>query len=107
MTRGRKPGFVMPEEHRTKIRNSKILNRLIDYVEGKEGVHMEPAQVTAGLGLLRKVMPDLSQSDATVTHIKDVAALTDAEINARIAELRGATASDGDEATPLDPSQLN
>lgn len=56
--KGRPAGFKMPEEHRTKIANSKILNRLIDHAEGK--VEMSPTQVTAALGLLKKCLPDLS-----------------------------------------------
>jgi hypothetical protein len=55
--RGRKPGFKMTDEHRLKIKNSNILNALIEHVT--EGREMSPSQVTAGLGLLRKVMPDL------------------------------------------------
>jgi hypothetical protein len=68
MSRGRKPGFVMPEEHRTKIANSKILNRLIDHVMGE--VEMTSTQVTAAIALMRKVMPDLSSTDinADVVH---------------------------------------
>lgn len=61
--RGRKPGFQMSEEHRVKIKNSNILNALIEHVEGKR--EMASSQVTAGLGLLRKVMPDLSESSVT------------------------------------------
>lgn len=56
--RGRKAGFVMTAEHRSKISNSQILNRLLDYVEGKAS--LETGQVTAALGLLKKVMPDLA-----------------------------------------------
>lgn len=56
-TRGRKPGFVMPESHRTKIANSKILNRLIDHAEGK--IDLSQTQVSAINILLKKVMPDL------------------------------------------------
>ena len=56
--RGRKPGFVMTDEHRTKISNSAILNALIEHVVGKR--KMSSSQVTAGLGLLKKVLPDLS-----------------------------------------------
>lgn len=56
--RGRKPGFSMSQEHRDKIRNSNILSCLISHViDGRE---MSATQVTAGLGLLRKVLPDLS-----------------------------------------------
>jgi hypothetical protein len=56
-SRGREPGFRMSEEHRTKIQNSRILRVLIDHVEGREEV--SPARVTAALGLLKKVLPDL------------------------------------------------
>lgn len=56
--RGRKPGFIMPAEHRLKIQNSNILNYLIKHVEGKR--EMGPSQVTAALGLLKKALPDLS-----------------------------------------------
>lgn len=63
MARGRKAGFRMSDEHRTKIANSQILKRLIDHVEGK--VEMSASQVTAGLGLLKKVMPDLSHTEHT------------------------------------------
>jgi len=64
--RGRKPGFVMSHEHRVKIQNSNILKALIEHAEGSR--EMSPTQVSAGLGLLKKVMPDLSavQMDATV-----------------------------------------
>ena len=68
--RGRKPGFRMSDEHRVKIQNSNILNALIEHVEGRRD--MSGTQVSAGLGLLRKVLPDLSaldhsSSDGTMT----------------------------------------
>jgi len=66
MARGRKAGFVMSHEHRVKIQNSNVLNALIEHAEGKR--KMSPSQVTAGLGLLKKVFPDLAS-----------VALTDAE----------------------------
>ena len=56
--RGRKPGFTMSNEHRVKIQNSNILNALIEHAEGKR--NMSASQVSAGLGLLKKAMPDLS-----------------------------------------------
>jgi len=67
--RGRKAGFKMTDEHRDKIAKSNILRRLIDFSEGKVGVDMAPHQVTAALGLMRKVLPDLSavEVDADVT----------------------------------------
>ncbi len=51
----------MGAEHRAKIQNSNILNALIEHACGER--EMNPSQVTAGLGLLRKVMPDLSASE--------------------------------------------
>lgn len=63
MSRGRKPGFVMSDEHRTKIANSQILKCLLDHVQGER--EMSATQVSAGIALLRKVMPDLSASDNT------------------------------------------
>ena len=56
----------MPEEHRLKIANSNILTALIDHVVN--GREMLPSQVTAGLGLLKKVMPDLQATDNKHTH---------------------------------------
>ena len=53
----------MSEEHRVKIQNSNILNALVEHVEGKR--EMSATQVSAGLGLLRKIMPDLAASDNT------------------------------------------
>lgn len=55
--RGRKPGFKMSEAHRVKIQNSNILNALIEHVEGERD--MSSTQVTAGIALMKKVLPDL------------------------------------------------
>ena len=54
--RGRSP-YRMSEEHRDKIRNSNILSNLISHVEGPK--EMSATQVSAGLGLLKKCLPDL------------------------------------------------
>lgn len=56
--RGREPGFRMPEEHRDKIRNSNILHRLVKCAEGE--LEMTAVQAQVGLGLIKKVLPDLS-----------------------------------------------
>ena len=56
--RGRAPGFTMSNEHRDKIRNSNILTALIEHAEGKRD--MSATQVSAGLGLLKKALPDLT-----------------------------------------------
>lgn len=70
MARGRTAGFVMPEEHRVKIQNSNILNALIEHGEGKR--EMSSSQVSAALGLLKKVLPDLSavelSGNVTLSH---------------------------------------
>lgn len=59
--------FRMSNEHRLKIKNSNILNVLIEHVQG--GREMSSTQVTAGIALLKKVMPDL----ANVQHSGDSA----------------------------------
>ena len=56
--RGRTAGFRMSPEHRVKIQNSNILNALIEHVEGKR--EMSATQVSAGIALLKKVLPDLA-----------------------------------------------
>jgi hypothetical protein len=56
--RGRKPGFTMSNEHRDKIQKSNILNALIEHAEGRR--EMSATQVSAGLGLLKKALPDLN-----------------------------------------------
>lgn len=47
----------MSEAHRVKIQNSNILNALVEHVEGKR--EMTSTQVSAGIALLKKVMPDM------------------------------------------------
>jgi len=61
--RGRTAGFVMGPEHRTKIAKSKILNRLISCAEGE--IEMTQVQATVALGLMKKVMPDLTSTELT------------------------------------------
>jgi hypothetical protein len=62
--RGRSQGFKMPEDHRDKIRNSNILSSLIACAEGR--LEMSPTRASVALGLMRKVLPDLSQVEAKV-----------------------------------------
>jgi hypothetical protein len=54
----------MSPEHRGKIQNSSILSALIEHAEGRR--EMSASQVSAGLGLLRKVLPDLGSVESTV-----------------------------------------
>lgn len=60
--RGRTAGYSMTNEHRDKIKNSNILNALIEHVDGNR--EMSSTQVQAGIALLKKVMPDM----ASVSH---------------------------------------
>jgi hypothetical protein len=62
--RGRPPGFQMSEEHRSKIKSAQILNALQEHVMGDR--EMSATQISAGLGLLRKVLPDLSSEDVNI-----------------------------------------
>jgi hypothetical protein len=48
---------------REKIRATQIINALQNHVFGKK--KMEPSQVTAGLGLLKKCVADLSNVEVT------------------------------------------
>lgn len=61
MARKTGPSYQMGTHHRDKIKNSNILNALIEHVEGQR--EMSASQVTAGLGLLKKIMPDLSHNE--------------------------------------------
>lgn len=74
--RGRKPGFRMTEDHRSKIANSQVLNRLIAHVTGDP--ILEPSQVTAAVALLKKVMPDMQsveqKSEVTVRNVVEMPA---------------------------------
>ena len=62
-TRGRKPGFRMTDEHRVKIQNSNVLNALMEHTVGKR--KMSSTQVSAGIALLKKVLPDLSNVEVS------------------------------------------
>ena len=53
----------MSEAHRVKIQKSNILNALIEHAEGVR--EMSQTQVSAGLGLLKKCLPDLSSVEMT------------------------------------------
>ncbi len=54
-------GMDWEQTIRDRIQNSKIANQLISFVLGE--IKLEPSQVTAALGLLKKVLPDLSSSE--------------------------------------------
>lgn len=58
MPRGVRLNPQHDERTRAKIQTSQIINRLESFINGD--VKMEPAQVTAALGLIKKTLPDLA-----------------------------------------------
>lgn len=58
---------------RDKIKTSQLINRLMALANGT--VEMPPHAVTAALGLLRKVLPDISAIEQTVNHVQPFAVL--------------------------------
>jgi hypothetical protein len=73
----------MSDEHRTKISNSKILNRLVAFAEGDESVQMDSTRASVAMGLLNKVMPNLQATDLSAevnTNITGARWLTEAEL---------------------------
>jgi hypothetical protein len=99
-TRGRPPGFVMSPEHRTKIQNSQVLNCLLEHVCGNRD--MSSTQVTAGIALMKKVLPDLSATDVTgtINHEHDLADQTREAILEFTSRLARVTARRGTGETP-------
>jgi len=57
---------LVHNEHRQKIETSKLVNALTKHVV--EGKKLEPSQVTAALGLLKKTLPDLGAVSMDVEH---------------------------------------
>ena len=53
-------------EHRLKIANSNVLNKLIAHVDGKE--KLEATQVTAAIALVKKILPDLTYTESDNKH---------------------------------------
>lgn len=78
--RGRTKGFVMSHEHRLKIQKGNILNALIEHVSGKRD--MSATQVTAGIALLKKVLPDLQSIEHTGDPDNPIETVTRIELTA-------------------------
>ena len=53
------------DDVREKIKTSQLINRLQNHALGL--TEMTPGQITAALGLLRKVLPELQSAEMTVT----------------------------------------
>jgi hypothetical protein len=67
---GPKPGSMHSEVVRDRIRTAMLLNRLTGFVLGR--IDMQPHQVTAALGLLKKTVPDLQAIEHSGTVIEEV-----------------------------------
>ena len=85
-----KPSDPAFEKTRAKIQATQIVNALMDHILEKNGRgDMKPTQITASLGLLKKVLPDLQSTElkATVDASISLEKLTEDELSAKIAEL--------------------
>lgn len=82
------------DETRAKIQTSQLVNRLEKHVFGE--VDLKPTQVASALGLLKKTLPDLSQSEVNHTVKRDA---TDYSREELAAILAGADAANGGEGT--------
>jgi hypothetical protein len=66
--RGRRPGSIHSEEVRRRIRTSALVNFLTKYALGQYKRAVDPARVTAALGVLKKTLPDLQ----SIEHLGEV-----------------------------------
>ena len=85
-----KPSDPAFEKTRAKIQATQIVNALMDHILEKNGRgDMKPTQITARLGLLKKVLPDLQSTElkATVDASISLEKLSEDELSAKIAEL--------------------
>lgn len=66
----RRNNVLHSTEVRQRIKVTQIVNRLNHFIlgtkNGKDACVMEPHQVTAALGLLKKALPDLQNVDLTL-----------------------------------------
>lgn len=86
-----KPSDPAFEKTREKIRSSQLVNALMDHVlEKNNRQDMKTTQVTAALGLLKKVLPDLQSTtiEANVNATVTLESLSEEELDARLAELK-------------------
>jgi uncharacterized protein YjiS (DUF1127 family) len=89
------------DETRAKIKTSQLINRLTEHV--LSDLELSPSQVTAGLGLLRKTLPDLTATELS----GEIATKRSSEMSDDELAAIAAGRSEGTAEAPLDPSQLN
>jgi hypothetical protein len=111
MPAGRKVGSKHDIASRERIQTSQLINRLNAFALEKSDpqtgkpVVMSDTQVRAALGLLKKTVPDLSQTTAHVTHSHRAEELSDPELT-DIAAGRSARAVAQTSSAP-EPDQLH
>ncbi len=76
----RPKGVWTPELVRQRIKTSQLAKRLQNHGLGK--VEMSQTQVTAALGLLRKTLPDLSQTDLNIEGELGITDISDKPLSA-------------------------
>jgi hypothetical protein len=69
---GRKPGSIHSELVRERIRTTALVNFLTKYALGQYKRAVDPARVTAALGVLKKTLPDLQAIEHSGTIIEEV-----------------------------------
>ena len=83
----------LSEATRKRIQTTMIVKRLENHIDTKPSDEdyqdklMQPTQVTAALGLIKKTLPDLSAVEHSGEIKTDADSLTEAEIISRLAEL--------------------
>jgi len=95
------------ENTREKIRTSQLLNRLQDHALGT--VEMSSTQVRAAEVCLRKVLPDLSESNVTTTR-QEAHDYSRAELIALLEESRSGNGSDRaseEDGRPREPDSVH
>jgi hypothetical protein len=93
----------MSDEHRRKLQNSGILSALVEHVKGER--EMSATQVTAGVALLKKFMPDLQavQHSGEIA-VENLAGLTDDQLATIAAAGQGRA---NPSQPPVNPRELN
>jgi hypothetical protein len=71
--RGVKYDATVQDRIRQKIADAEVAKGLIAHYKGE--LNLSPTQVTVGLALLKKVVPDLQSSELTIEHAQPFAVL--------------------------------
>ncbi len=77
--------IVHDDNTRAKIKSSQIINRLQNHIFGNLKNPLQPSQVTAALGLLKKTLPDLQKQDMEHSGKMSFSNLTDEQLQAELA----------------------